>query len=1055
MCKFGHTAAVFFYFVMLFSGIIRHNFVSSLSIFSSSPFTTPKSASGAGFGVFSVFCCLTFAWFTSQDEVTNRLTASSDYGVSIVESFVPPKNWIPGQEINKDVYAVNTGNIDAFVKETVSAKLTYTYEETVPDFGSANLKYVELSPDKITAIDGATTEEAGGFLVWTNAKDGAGNPVEIGSVNSARKEDAEATPSDVKPTRWTPTYSGDYLFRRSIGTVHHDAEGTVGEADYKEAYDETVYTYAAYHYEAPKGEETTGKYYKVVVGSDKEATKDGKNYVFDISIDQTALGVTVDKDGIPESDPTVMYVIESKVENVSPNLKLVRKTGDETRDYLSVVYTADTDSKAKLDALQGNVDKAKQAVADAQTALDTAKEDEAAKSTTAAQKEVALRNAEGAYNSAKSRYDQTKADYDYAKALKDATDKLATQAETTAKAESAYKVALDDLNKAAKDIKDDAGTTTTANTELKKLADLKALFDTSGVLNKETLVPTSSVRTTIGNGGPAGHTGESDFTNVEANLALFDDYWQDIMDGIDAIGAQYDILAAINNEATDVASATNASDIRAAYDKIEELTIQLQKDYTNYKKAYADFVDSLTKEDTLSGLKQDLTAPDTSAADGLVSGGVTHVKGADSDLGKLVAKYEEEYADLISAETKKNNEDYNWKQAINTYNQTASKAKEDYETAIADAVGEKPNAYTPVDYGETIVNGGEGIAVGTGYSAIRADVDRKTPADRKDPQIADSVLPSNYVTIATTTPYTVSGKYSKDIASEADFTQIKANYADNETDADDTPSTDPQKLSALETAMNDAKKVIDGDGTDANKGAKKEFTEAQTAYNNAKDDVYAKNTALTKAEQNLTAAEGVYDGYAESSAEVKIKVYLDENWETNWNEDDRTDNTTDVDFYLNKILVAGETSERLIDGVEMDEDMGPDDYKELTFDLNVGLESVQVAYDENQRGYTTETVEAADNFKMDAALTNPMTKGTAVTWSGDTVTTTTYKVDDTAVTPVANTTYAGYAYEIELAGKKYYGAANTDGTKFYPLNATGTAVDTTESGAKTLTVTTA
>jgi len=29
----------------------------------------------------------TFAWFTSKDEVTNRLTASADYGVSIVEDF--------------------------------------------------------------------------------------------------------------------------------------------------------------------------------------------------------------------------------------------------------------------------------------------------------------------------------------------------------------------------------------------------------------------------------------------------------------------------------------------------------------------------------------------------------------------------------------------------------------------------------------------------------------------------------------------------------------------------------------------------------------------------------------------------------------------------------------------------------------------------------------------------------------------------------------------------------------------------------------------------------
>ncbi len=58
----------------------------------------------------------TFAWFSSKDEVTNRLTASADYNVSIVEDFQPPKEWIPGQTVNKDVAAVNTGNVDAFVR---------------------------------------------------------------------------------------------------------------------------------------------------------------------------------------------------------------------------------------------------------------------------------------------------------------------------------------------------------------------------------------------------------------------------------------------------------------------------------------------------------------------------------------------------------------------------------------------------------------------------------------------------------------------------------------------------------------------------------------------------------------------------------------------------------------------------------------------------------------------------------------------------------------------------------------------------------------------------
>ncbi|MEE3403872.1 MAG: hypothetical protein VZR73_07295, partial [Acutalibacteraceae bacterium] len=62
---------------------------------------------------FILFARTTFAWFTSKDEVTNRLSANADYGVKIVESFAPPMNWLPGQEVNKDVYATNTGSIPA------------------------------------------------------------------------------------------------------------------------------------------------------------------------------------------------------------------------------------------------------------------------------------------------------------------------------------------------------------------------------------------------------------------------------------------------------------------------------------------------------------------------------------------------------------------------------------------------------------------------------------------------------------------------------------------------------------------------------------------------------------------------------------------------------------------------------------------------------------------------------------------------------------------------------------------------------------------------------
>ena len=101
-----------------------------------------------------------FAWFTSKDEVNNRLSANADYGVSIVESFAPPENWVPGQEVNKDVYAVNTGNVGAFVEETVSGKLTITTEVAK---GAISANSVKLTAAERYAV------EAGSYLAYKPA----------------------------------------------------------------------------------------------------------------------------------------------------------------------------------------------------------------------------------------------------------------------------------------------------------------------------------------------------------------------------------------------------------------------------------------------------------------------------------------------------------------------------------------------------------------------------------------------------------------------------------------------------------------------------------------------------------------------------------------------------------------------------------------------------------------------------------------------------------------------------------------------------------------------
>ncbi|MBP0986838.1 MAG: hypothetical protein J6S92_00960, partial [Oscillospiraceae bacterium] len=133
----------------------------------------------------------TFAWFTSKDEVTNRLTASANYGVSIVEDFTPPEDWLPGQKINKDVSAVNTGNVDAYVRLAILNDLTVNVKGSGAAVASNATSLPAAPTDEVfvelnrTAVEGAdqnananavdktpnsvSTLQAGGTLIWTPA----------------------------------------------------------------------------------------------------------------------------------------------------------------------------------------------------------------------------------------------------------------------------------------------------------------------------------------------------------------------------------------------------------------------------------------------------------------------------------------------------------------------------------------------------------------------------------------------------------------------------------------------------------------------------------------------------------------------------------------------------------------------------------------------------------------------------------------------------------------------------------------------------------------------
>lgn len=220
----------------------------------------------------------TFAWFTSQDEVTNRLTASADYGVSITETFTPPEDWVPGQEINKDVGAVNTGSVSAFVKLTVSNAMTLTYAEDTDTAPATDTKdnYVILStsnPDEKTAI------QAGGYLAYTSA-DG----VDVG----------------ISGTAYTPTNSGIYIFRRSIDVTQ--------DADTKEITE--TFEYAGYYFDGTD-------YYKL-----SNIAKSGDTYTYKYAAKKTEvvtptlaydstnnrISATYSRDNSTTDDDIVIYI---------------------------------------------------------------------------------------------------------------------------------------------------------------------------------------------------------------------------------------------------------------------------------------------------------------------------------------------------------------------------------------------------------------------------------------------------------------------------------------------------------------------------------------------------------------------------------------------------------------------------------------------------------------------------------------------------------------------------------------------------------------------------
>lgn len=180
----------------------------------------------------------TFAWFTSKDEVVNKISATSNYNVVAVEDFTPPNNWTPGQTVDKDVRVTNTGNVDAFVRASISGDLVLTrMTDSVAASDDTLKNAIELSTTETTQAnpdtpaaskDQVRAKQAGSRLVYSaDTNYGAavydqteleGNGVTL-STNDNKTfvtvdTDPESSTSDFKPTT-----TGYYIFARSTTEV--------------------------------------------------------------------------------------------------------------------------------------------------------------------------------------------------------------------------------------------------------------------------------------------------------------------------------------------------------------------------------------------------------------------------------------------------------------------------------------------------------------------------------------------------------------------------------------------------------------------------------------------------------------------------------------------------------------------------------------------------------------------------------------------------------------------------------------------------------------------
>ena len=866
------------------------------------------------------------------------MSASADYGVSIVESFAPPANWLPGQEVNKDTYAVNTGSVAAYVRNDVSGVLTITKEapvavrwgvvgsttnpsgiatalvdpsaptdQTKDTAFDANNKtgknfdsFITLDEDEVFSI------EAGSYLAYKPAvsQQELGKQVVLYTPNASA---AAPTTSYVAKENFTTTIGGNPK------TFNKNDE--ISDSDYANIPEADKIKVAIVNVSAAKTDFTPdveGLYVfrrSVIVNNNATEQfeyncyyfKDGRYYKM------TDLAVTQDDSVTPNLDKELDVAgdnndMDGQLANAEAKFLV-----DETKVYyepdkyeydaennrLVATYFTDGSAYDTYETKAKALDEAEHELAEYRTALDKALMDAAASDANVAfytnriaqlQAELAKVNARIAELVGTGDYDNP-SNNSIVKNLKNEDARLSTTG--TGVIDSAKKAANDSLETLYG--KKPSSTDPVATTELDPT---NANF---GKVTYGTLTPAGKLPETVA-------TLQDDATVAEANKSLYRKY----LEAKEAVDTAY--------------NTTYGHDLFTAY------VNELKNDTT----IGALLPSNPTYQDVLNKVPYITLSTQIAFA----SGSDYH------NINELTAK-------LIKAKADYEKELTNYKTQLNEVKTNTNRlGSGDITTTTNDNTD--IIAGVPITYSGSTVN--------DGASGVRGDL---------------AAAKAEYTDLA-------SKKSALDTAiAQATQAAVDAEKAPDGTDAGDTATaaweTYRQKAAAYDTALAEYN------------AAKKNYEDNRElkVYINLSDNVVTSATGLVDRWQ-------IWDSVADDSNDdttlgIQLNnVYNEDGTVQAVGNDDGTTKKDTAVFYYTGILEPSETSSKLIDSVTLDSGVNQNMYKYFDYDLNVALKSAQIAYTGNG-DETISTVpadtELGKQFGATASLTNNKSLDTAVNWA--------------------------------------------------------------------------